>query len=237
MNRVGAEESPAAGDDVRPKSLQRLGRRSGLRELRQVLELAHPLAALVVEPRILDRAGHERGARDEELDLGVGELTRRDRVERERPDRIAALAEHRDRDERLELLLLELGDVLDARVVEGVVADERRLSPVERPPGEPLAAFEHDLPGEGRVRVGRGAEDELLVALEQIDEARVDRARVGEEPDDPVEHFLEIQRRPDRRDDLVEEAPLDRMCSLSRSDGPSLRLGRFGVYAASERRA
>ena len=41
----------------------------GLGQLGEVLELADPLSRLLVEARVLDRAGHERGGRREELDL------------------------------------------------------------------------------------------------------------------------------------------------------------------------
>jgi hypothetical protein len=37
----------------------------------------------------------------------------------------------------------------------------------------------------------------------------VDSARVGQEPNDAVEDFLEVERGADRRDDLVQEALLD----------------------------
>ena len=123
-----------------------------------MLELADAPPHLLVEARVLDRAGDERGARDEEVDLGLGELARRLGVERDRRRSPRRPAEDRDREERLEPLLLELRDVLVARVVERVVADERRLAALGRPPGEPLAALEPDLADEVRVRVGGGAQ-------------------------------------------------------------------------------
>ena len=209
-NRRRAEQLPAAADDLGPERLDRLGRGDRLGELGEMLELADPQAHLVVEARVLDRAGDERGGRHEQHDLGVGELARRFGVERDRADRVAAAPEDRDRDERLEPLLLELGDVLDARILERVLADERRLPVLDRPPGEPLAAQQLDLADERRVRRGRRAEHELLpVAVEQVDEAGVNRARLREQAHDALEHLSELERRPDRRDDLVEKALLD----------------------------
>ena len=124
-----------------------------------------------------------------------------------------------NRDERLELLLLELRHVLHARIVERVLADERRLAPVERPPGEPFAALELDLAHEPAVRIRRGTEHEALpVAIEEIDEAGVDGARVGEQLHDAVEHLFEIEGGTDRRDDLVEEALLDAVRPLAHSN-------------------
>ena len=102
------------------------------------------------------------------------------------------------------LLLLELRDVLDARVVEQLVADERGLLVLGRPPGETLAPLERDLADEVRVGLRGGAQHEAFV-LDQVDEARVDGARVGQEPDDGTEDLLELERRSDRRDDRVEE--------------------------------
>jgi hypothetical protein len=82
--------------------------RERLGELGEVLELAHALARLLVEARVLDRAADERRRRREELDLlrvnsrgasvciVIAPMTSPSRRER-------------DGEERLELLLLELG--------------------------------------------------------------------------------------------------------------------------------
>ena len=69
----------------------------------------------------------------------------------------------RDGEKRLELLLLQLRDVLDAGVVEQVLPDERRLAPLGRPPCEPLArSRQFDLAGEMRIRLRCGPEHELV---------------------------------------------------------------------------
>src|SRR5207253_3742252 len=107
--------------------------------------------------------------------------------------------------ERLEPLLLELRDVVEARVVESVLANEGRLTPLERPPRESLAPAEHDLADEVSVRLRRCVEIEALpLVVEEIDEARVDGACLGEQPNDGVEHLLQVQRGGDRRDDRGE---------------------------------
>jgi hypothetical protein len=96
---------------------------------------------------------------------------------------------------------------------------------LEGPPGETFAALQLDLADQACVRVGRCAQNEALaVAFEQVDEARVDGARVGQEPDDPVENLLEVEGGTDRRDDLVEEALLDSVRSLAGSDASIVRL-------------
>ena len=194
VNVVGAEQVAAPPHHLGAENVERVGDRDGFRELGEMLELADALSRLVEEPRVLDRARDERRARDEKADLGVGELAGGDGVEREGADRVAALAEHRDRDERLEFFLLELRHVLHARVAERVLADERGLAAVERPPGKPFATLQLDLTDEPAVRFRCGAEHESLpVPLEEIDEAGVDGARVGEQLHDAVEHLLEIE--------------------------------------------
>src|SRR5205085_10328605 len=121
--------------------------------------------------------------------------------------RVAALAVQWDCDERLKPLLLELWHVLHSRVVECVLADERRPALRERPPREALAALQLDAAGEMCVRCRRGAEHESLsVAVEEVHEARVNGAGVGEQPDYSFQDLLEVERGADRRDDLVEEA-------------------------------
>jgi hypothetical protein len=45
--------------------------------------------------------------------------------------------------------------------------------------------------------------------MEEVHEAGVGRARIREQANDPLEDLLEVERGPDRRDDLLEEAFLD----------------------------
>jgi hypothetical protein len=123
----------------------RAGDRLG--ELRELLQLRHAQARLLVEPRVLDRAPDEARRAYEEVDLVVRELARRLRVRGDCADRIARAAEDRERQQRLEPLLLELGHVLRARIGSRVVADERGLAVLGRPPGEALPALERDLSG------------------------------------------------------------------------------------------
>ena len=104
----------------------------------------------------------------------------------DRADRIAAPAEDRHRDERLEPLLLELGHVLHARIVERVVADERRLAGARAPTRR--------APPRARARSCRRAgayggdaarsTSRSPSSLDEIDEAGVHGARVGEQPHD-----------------------------------------------------
>ncbi len=189
-----------------------------------MLELTDALPGLLVEARVLDRAGDERGRGDEEVDLVVGELPWRRRVRGDRADRLAVTPHDGDREERLVALLLELGDVLHARVGEGVLPDERRLRVLDGPPREALAALECHAPH--LTLVGRGGRaHHQPVVLEEVDEAPVHAARVGHEPHDRGQHVGELDRRRDRGDDLLQEL-------LARLQGH-----RCGCYDAHPQRA
>ena len=217
MTRGRVEQLEASVGDGRKQLVERLCAGDRLTELRQVLELPDPATGLLVEPGVLDRARHEGGARDEEVDLALGELTRCLGVERHGSDRGAVLGEDRHRDERLKLLLGELGDVLEAGIGERVLSNERRLAVLDRPPGEALAPFERDVPDEVGIGLRGSPHHEPPVAvLGQVDEAGRDVARVGQQPDDCREHLVELERGRNRRDDLGQETRLG--CGRVRCD-------------------
>jgi hypothetical protein len=65
-----------------------------------------------------------------------------------------------------------------------------------------------------RVGVGGRAQHQPLASvLDEVDEARVHGARIRKKPDDGRENLLELERGPDRRDDLVQGPVLARWCS------------------------
>ena len=199
------EEWTSVRDDGLQELVEPLRPCDLLRELGQLLELDDPQARLLVQARVLDCARHERRRRDDEVDLGVGELARCLGVRGDRSDRVPRAADDGHREERLEPLLLELGDILHPRIRERVVADERRLAVLHGPPGEAVGPVEHDLPGMLLVRRRSRAKDEPRVVLEEVDEACLDAARVGHEPNDRGQHLRELDRRRDRRHDLLQE--------------------------------
>ena len=198
------QERSRAGDDGLQELLERARSRDRLRELGELLELGDPDPRLLVQARVLDRARDERGRCDEEVDLVVRELPRRLGVGGDDADHVARAADDGEREQRLEALLLELREVLRARVGEGVVADEGRLAALRRPPREPLATFHHDLARLSLVR-GRGCtQHEALAGLvEQVREAGLNAARVRHQSDDGLQHLGQLERRGDRRDDLL----------------------------------
>ena len=183
--RARGQERSGAGDDGLQELLERVRARDRLGQLGQLLELGDPEPRLLVQSRVLDRAGDERRRGDEEVDLVVRELPRRLGVGGDDADRVARAADDREREQRLEPLLLELGEVLRPRVRQRVVADEGRLAALRRPPGEALAALHDDLARLALVRRRGCAQHEALAGLvEQVREARMHAARVRHQPDD-----------------------------------------------------
>ena len=118
-------------------------------------------------------------------------------------------ADQGHRHKGLESLLLQFRHVVEARVVERVLADERRLATFEHPPREALSPRQADPAGEIRVRLRRGIEIETVtVGGEEVDEAGMDGACIREQAHDRRQHLLEIERGRHRRDDLGEESLL-----------------------------
>ena len=142
--RARRRRAAAASDCVATSgssSSSELGRaRSTPTACREPLQLAHPAPGRGVQARVLDRAGHERRGVDDEGRVLLAEHARRLRVQGDHADHLVVLADQRHGDDRLVLLLVELREVLDARVGEGVVRDERRPAVLGDPAREPLAA-------------------------------------------------------------------------------------------------
>jgi hypothetical protein len=218
------EKLPGALDYRREDFAELLGSRKGLCQLGQMLELTDPLARLLVQARVLDCAADERGRGGEELDLLGSELARRLRVHRDRADDVAIAPGDGDGEERLELLFLQLGHELVARVADGVLC-KGRLTVLDGPPGYALAVVQGDLADELPVRL-RGCPEHEPVILDQVDETGMDRARIRQEPHDGAQDLAEVEGRSDSRDDLVEDplARLRRRCPL-RHAGIVRRLG------------
>ena len=132
--RLGVEQPACAVGDRRQELLERLGPRDRLGELGQRLELVDAALHLAVQPGVLDRARDERCGGDDEVDLVAARTRAAPRCARRRRRSTSPLfALDRDGEERLEPLLLELRDVLDAGVVEEVLAGRRRARDA-RPP-------------------------------------------------------------------------------------------------------
>ena len=174
------------------------------RELGQRVDTA---AGRPVELGVLDRARHERRGVDEEVHDRLVELARGDGVQHDHPDDVAGPADQRHGDHRLEVVLVELGDVVVARVLERVVADQHRLARARDPAADPLADAEPRPADEVAMDRRRGPQHEPLV-LDQVHQAGVAVRRLAQDPDDVVEDLLALERRGDRRDHGIEERVL-----------------------------
>jgi hypothetical protein len=144
----------------------------------------------------------------EEVENALVELARGDRVQDHDAQHLARARGHRDGHHRLEVLLLELGHVLHARVREGVLADERSLTGARHPARQPLVQGELHLADDVSVDARRGAHAQAI-AVAQVDEARVAARGLGHQLDDAVEHLRQVDRRADRADDRVQRVALE----------------------------
>ena len=144
----------------------------------------------------------------EEVEHALVELARGDGVQHDDAQHLARAGGHGDGDHRLEVLLLELGHVLHARVRERVLADERGLAGPCDPARQPLVEGELDLAHHVGVDARRGP-DPQAVAIAQVDEAGMAARRLGDELDDAVEHPGQVDRRADGADDRVQRVALE----------------------------
>ena len=144
----------------------------------------------------------------EEVEHALVELARGHGVQHDDAQHLARAGGHRDGDHRLEVLLLELGHVLHARVRQRVLADERGLAGPCDPACQPLVEGELDLAHHVGVDARRGA-DPQPVSIAQVDEAGMAARRLGDELDDAVEHLGQVDRRADGADDRVQRVALE----------------------------
>ena len=173
------------------------------------------------------------------VDLRLRKLPRRLGMGADDADHGPVARSDRDAEKRLEPLFLELRHVLHARIVEQVVGNERGLVALGRPPREALAALERDAADQVLVRVpGRAQHEPVAVVLDEVDETRVHRARVREQPHDRAEHLVELEARADGGDDPREDvaAMRPRPRSTGASYGPPRRsASQIAGYAWSIR--
>ncbi len=185
--------------------VERLGDRLG--DPRERLELHDAPLGARIELRVLDRLRNLRGDRDEQLDLGLGELARLASAHVERALQLVP-GEDRHREDRLVLVLGKVGEELEARVEVGLRRDHdrrplrggRTRDPLSRP--HPRRA-RHLLDAAPVCR----AQHELVRALVvEVDEAGVGAESVRDVSRDELEHLLEVERGVDRGDRLGEQA-------------------------------
>ena len=213
--------------------VDRVGARDREAEARQLLEVAHRAPGALVQARVLHRLRDEGGGVDQEGRVVGAEHPGCLGVQRDHADHLAAADDQRHRDERLVLLLLELREVADARVGQRVLGDEHRLAVLEHPARDPLARLHRDAAAQVRVLGGGGAQREAPAAVvDQEDVGRVRDDGVVHEPHDRREHAVDLERRVDRVDDLVQEAEFALVVGSRRRGGAHLGRDRHQLASS-----
>ena len=116
LARVVAEQAADALGDHLIELLAPAHRDDAVAELGEVRHRVDAQAGLLVQARVLDRARDERRGVHEEVQHALVELARSDGVQHDDAQHLARARGHRHGHHRLEVLLLELGHVLHARV-------------------------------------------------------------------------------------------------------------------------
>ena len=160
---------------------------------------------------MLDRLRNLAGDRGQQVDLRLGERTRPERADVERPGELLP-REDRDREDRLVLVLRQVGERLEARVEMGLLGQHDRSSFLGCNPRDPLAGT-HARPPRHLVdpRSVRRPQDELAGALVvEVDEAGVGVESVRDLARHESEHLFEVERGIDGGDRLRQEAQVPR---------------------------
>jgi hypothetical protein len=162
---------------------------------------------LRVQLCVLDRLGHLRGNRRDELDLVLRELTRLDRAYVERSGQ-ALPGDDRDGEDRLVLIFREVRELLEPRIEMRLRRDHDRPELGGGRAGDALARPHPRAPCHRLdARSVRRAQHQLVRPLVvEVDEARVGTEHVGDLARNQREHLLEVERGVDRRDRLGEQA-------------------------------
>ena len=187
--------------------VERLG--DGLRDPRERLELRHAALGIGVQLRVHDRLRHLRGDRDEQVDLGRRELARRPRPDVQGARELLA-REDRDGEDRLVLVLGQVGKRLEARIEVGLCGNHHRHAVGRGRARDPLARTHARTPRHALdSRSVRRAQHELIrTFVVEVDEARVRGERVRDLARDERQDFLEVERRIDRFDRLRQQAQM-----------------------------
>ena len=184
------------------------GLRHGLRDARERLELGDTPLGTLVELRVLDRLRDLRRDRDKQVDLVVRERAGSARPDVERALELVGTRHDRNGEDRLVLVLGQVGELLEARIEVGLLGDHDRRALCSRDARDPLAR-----PHPRRARelldpcaMGRAQHEFVRPLVVEVDEAGVRPQRIGDLARDELEHLLEVERRVDRSDRLGEES-------------------------------
>jgi len=180
--------------------------RDRLGDARECLELGDAALRLGVELGVDDRLRHLARDRLEQLDLVRPELPRLARADVERAGELLARQDWHCED-RLVLRLLQVRELLPARVEVGLGSDRDGPALGRRGAGDPFARAHSRATGH-RVdrRPMRRTQDELADSVVvEVDEARVGMECGGDLVRDEVQHLLEVESRVDGGDRLRQQ--------------------------------
>ena len=121
------------------------------------------LTVLALEARQLDLGADEETDRGDQLNLGPAVLVRMTMLQVDDGHQPSA-AEHRHREKRLVVILGQLVEDLEPRILERVAADRYGLAMLGHPAGEALADAQLEPVDDIAVGILRCAQDELVVA-------------------------------------------------------------------------
>ena len=171
-------------------------------------ELGLPGADAFLEAGAVDGGGGLGADGGEQADLLGIVPVRLARLHVEDADHLV-LDQHGDREERLEALVLQLGEILEARVVVGFLIEHDRLPLARDPAGDPLPELQPQPPDQSRRRLVGGAQDQLAPRLVQhVDRGAVRLRHPHRGGGDELQHLLQARCRRERRRDLVQELDL-----------------------------
>ena len=158
------------------------------------LELGDPALRSAPQPGVLDRLAELGRDRQQQRDLVLVVLPRRVGTHVQRA-REASAGKHRDRQDRLERLLVEVREPAEARIEMGRVGDRDRLERLRRVAGDALADAHARRRAVPRDAPDRRAEHELAVrGVELVDEACVGLERRRDRRRDALQHLVELER-------------------------------------------
>ena len=195
---LGGDEAPRRVGEVRQPPCAGAVARGGERS--QHVELA---LALGVELGVLDGGRGQRRDRGDQREVVLGELVRRDGVQREHPDQPVRGRDQGVGEDGLEARVVELRHLQVAGVVQRVLADHGGCPVDGRPARQAAAELEREAIDPLLVALDPGADPEPLAGLvEQVDERAV-AARDGRRDG---HRLLQHRRQVERRRDALDEA-------------------------------
>jgi hypothetical protein len=154
----------------------------------------HLTISPLVQLGVLDRDGDELGQGVHQRQIVVVELVRGPGVQRDDAQEPVGRRDDRDRQVRLQPVVVQLGDGLEARVCGRVVADDAGLARQGRPPGEALAHGHGEAADPLLVALDARTDDQpLAILVPEVDQRPDAPGQLGAQLDDVCEQLVQAQ--------------------------------------------